>query len=305
VGVLPGGVLWEEAQSRPPVERFAFLDRFVSRPSTSVATEALLGAHSLRRVGPDTGFQRAAFLLDVAGAAGADQARASLVRTLLEFVRSHFGFASPIPDGGTEKQASFVDLLLTNRAHLTSVGLLRILAYLSRLDHGGTADALFLLTHDELWAALDDVGRMELASVRASRDSGPIRWILPWTTCARSIWSARRNISGCDVCCDRTLLPVPSQLSARRRMFRSRLGGSGHYASMCRHQLAFIRFLDLSDYRGALELLEPECAFGETGRKIGLLVCCTAPAWRNWGSSSAPKWSWPNRRSTSESGACA
>jgi tetratricopeptide (TPR) repeat protein len=268
-----GVFLWEEAASLDASERSRFFTEYLSRKSNNPAEDALLGA--LTFYGEWALTRESEFLgafLEIVSVDDALPLRGALAGKFLEFVRTHYRIADPIVNGRMEEGQSFIEILLQNRSHLAQPGLLRVLNYVASLDGDGTSDALELLTREPaLWAALDERGRLQLASVRALMRFSADQVSLALDDLLRiDLDNAPADILGRCLFVLGRCFQYEGDYARATAYFERGMDGADVYAAQCRHQLAFIRFLHRSDYRGALKLLDPECAtFGTCLAELG------------------------------------
>ncbi len=249
--------IWEEVTLASAPERVAVVEALLGDVPNERSAERLVGALTF--------FGESVLTLDttllpvvlrVCSAEGKVHTNNAFVCTFLEFVRANYGFGRPIP-GNVASDESFVKLIATAAGVFTSAGLGRILDYVEKLVDQALPDAIELLTSPvAFWATLDADGKLDHSTLLALKrfqlndidgayaeaqsmapDSMPAhihaRWAFVIGRCLQYRQQYADAIQVYERCVD-----VPDR-----------------YAAMCRHQLAFIRFLQHSDYRGAADLL--------------------------------------------------
>lgn len=182
------------------------------------------------------------------------------VQSFLEFVQRHVGFSQVIETGRGEPAGSFVDLLDASAGELTETALRRLLDYAESLEIPGDYKSILELLDvpTRLWDR-------PLSGDLSSRRSLVI---------AYSYFSTHKIEAAYQRARDPALEGLPAELASKRHFilgrclqfqqrykealgeFEKGAGGISSFAYRCRHQRAFIQFMQESDYQGARAELE-------------------------------------------------
>ncbi len=180
--------------------------------------------------------------------------------SFLDFLRLHTGFDRPLEGESKERGASFASLLDEGAGAFTERGWRRLLDYVEHLETVGEYGAALRLLEApvRLWERL---GSGELSARRV-------------LSIAYNRFSRHEIDEAYTFAQKSGLDALPAELTAKRRFILGRClqfqgryrealdeftrGGAGAspFAYRCRHQRAFIKFMEESDYRGARAELE-------------------------------------------------
>ncbi|HSS79075.1 MAG TPA: trypsin-like peptidase domain-containing protein [Thermoanaerobaculia bacterium] len=207
-----------------------------------------------------------ALLLDLLVSAPEDDLqplRRAFIASFFEFVRGHYGFSRPLPPEVLGSPSTFADLLVEWHHQLGPACLRHVLRYLERLGDRGLTDCIELLSLDErLWEDLGATWKEEVIPLRALKrfrmDSEEyVRGAMEDLTRidrAAAPQEMRSLIAFVTGRCYQWFQNYEAALAAYSECKNAR----DTYGAMCRHQIAFIRFFQHSDYKGVATLIEEE-----------------------------------------------
>jgi tetratricopeptide (TPR) repeat protein len=211
----------------------------------------------------------------------------AFIASFFELVRTQYGFAIPLPPEAFGAPASALDIFKGLRNTFSAGGLRRIMSYVAHLGDDGIDDALALLSFDQtldgtLWESLGPAGLAELKTLRAL-----MRFRINNEQDVRSALAELQQMDGGrlpDVARNRYMFVLGRchqwfrEYDAALNAYEKGSDGDDHYASMCRHQIAFIEFFEHSNYQRAAELLTTNTrSRGDAARNqssIHLLATC-------------------------------
>jgi tetratricopeptide (TPR) repeat protein len=203
-------------------------------------------------------------LLDLLRAASEEAGGAqwgAFVKSFFEFVRTHYSFVRPLPFDTPGAQSSFAEILVSHHQELRASLLRRVLEYVESLGDRGLRDSIGLLSLDErLWQNLGPTWQAEVVGLRALK-----RFRLESDSDAKEALAECEQLDPASAPTQvRSLIAFVTgrchqwfgRYDAAMQAYTACKDNDDPYGAMCRHQIAFIRFFQKSDYRGAAALLD-------------------------------------------------